>query len=49
LCPHIHQIVPAFEAEIIWLTVERLADNDMIEHVDLQYPGPTPDKKNKIK
>jgi hypothetical protein len=27
-----------FEAEITWLTVERLADDDMIEHVYLQNP-----------
>jgi hypothetical protein len=28
-----------FEAEITWPTVERLTDNNVIEHVDLQNPG----------
>jgi hypothetical protein len=28
-----------FEAEITWPTVERLTDNNVIEHVDLQGPG----------
>jgi hypothetical protein len=28
-----------FEAEITWPTLERLTDNDVIEHVDLQNPG----------
>jgi hypothetical protein len=28
-----------FEAEITWPALERLTDNDVIEHVDLQNPG----------
>ena len=28
-----------FEDEIAWSTLERLTDNDVIEHVDLQNPG----------
>jgi hypothetical protein len=28
-----------FEAKITWPTVERLTDNHMVEHVDLQNPS----------
>jgi hypothetical protein len=35
-----HQIIPAsLKPEIAWPTVERLTDNNVIEHFDLQNPG----------